>query len=40
LGALWDGRQYLVERFNVAVLTLASRSKVAVVPPPDGAASA
>ena len=34
LGALWDGRQYLVERFNVVVLTLASRSKVAVTPQP------
>jgi len=32
LGALWDGRQYLVERFNLVVLTLASRSKVAVTP--------
>ena len=34
LGALWDGRQYLIERFNVVVLTLASRSKVAVTPQP------
>jgi CHAT domain-containing protein/Tfp pilus assembly protein PilF len=34
LGVLWDGRQYLVERFNLVVLTLASRSKVAVTPQP------
>jgi CHAT domain-containing protein/uncharacterized protein HemY len=32
LSALWDGKQYLAERFNLVVLTLASRSKLAVMP--------
>jgi CHAT domain-containing protein len=32
ISALWDGKQYLVERFQNVVITLASRSKVAKEP--------
>jgi len=32
ISALWDGKQYLVERFQNVVITLASRSKVAREP--------
>ncbi|CAN5597797.1 hypothetical protein BH10ACI3_BH10ACI3_13010 [soil metagenome] len=32
MAALWDGKQYLVERYNNAVLTLASRDKLSAAP--------
>jgi CHAT domain-containing protein/Tfp pilus assembly protein PilF len=34
IAALWDGKQYLAERFDNVLIALASRDKVAVAPQP------
>jgi len=34
IAALWDGKQYLAERFDNVMIALASRDKVAVTPQP------
>ena len=34
ISALWDGQKYLIERYAVSIITLASRSKLDA-PPPD-----